>query len=228
VPDVVFARFITPDGVLLPIKYSGLSRNQLVDSFVRVLRELDHLLLNDEPITTQGGACYDGAMVPLAGMLAQYWASGHIDRYDISGPDMIHYATRPGHQEGLSEMLACLHRWNPRLVPRHLIVRMFPGTVARIGHISGHVSEGVMSRKVHALRCQGQLSSDHKRRMWDIAKDDECHWPIQINADREHYFSQHDLAAHGGEMEVDDFWKEIPLDSMRDSLLRANALLRLK
>ena len=226
--QTVFARFITTEGIAIPISESGLRSHELVDSFVRVLRELEHLLFSDEPITTQGGACYDGVMVPLSTMLVQYWQTGRVDRYDISGPDMIHYATRPEHQENLSEMLRHLHRWNPELIPSTLVTRMFPGTVARVGYIPGHISESVMNRKVQSLRINGQASSDHKRRMWEIAKEDECHWPMQIKANQDHYFSQHDLVAQGGRIVVDDFWKEIPLDTMRDTLTRANALLRLK
>ncbi len=227
-PEIVFSRFITPEGILLPIKQSGLRNSELADSFIRVLRELDHLLFNDKPITTEGGACYDGVMVPLSTMLVQYWRSGRIDRYDISGPDMIHYATRPEHQENLSEMLRFLHKWNPRLIPATIMIRMFPGTVARVGHIPGHVSESVMSRKIHALRYQGQLPSDHKKRVWEAAKDDERHWPIQIKASQVPYFSQYDLVANGGQIKVDDFWKEVPLEGMWDKLARANGLLKLK
>lgn len=226
--EVVFTRFITPDGILMPIRESGIRSQDLVDSFARVLQELDHLLFSDKPITTQGGACYDGVMIPLSTILAQYWQTGWVDRYDISGPDMIHYATRQEHQEKMSEMLGHLHQWNPRLVPPNIVIRIFPGTVARVGHIPGHVSENVMTRKIHALRYQSQLSSSHKRHVWEIAKEDERYWPMQIKASKEHYFSQHDLLINGGSLVIDDFWKNIPLNNMWETLTRANALLRLK
>jgi hypothetical protein len=226
--ETVFARFITPEGVLVPIRESGLRPQDMVDSFTRVLKELDHLLFSDEPITTQGGACYDGAMVQLTTMLVDYWRTGRVDRYDISGPDMIHYSTRRKYQDEMSEMLNYLHRWNPQLIPSSIVIRMFPGTVARVGYIPGHVSENVMTRKIHVLQYQSQLTSDHKRRAWEVAKDDEWHWPMQIKANQDHYFSQHDLLASGGSIVVDNFWKDIPLDNIRETLARANSLLRLK
>ncbi len=224
----VLSRFITPEGVMVPIRESGMRMEDLVDSFFNVLYELDHLLWSDEPIETKGGVCYEGIMVPLATMLAQYWQSGRKDRYDISGPDMITYATRPEHQKKLGEMLQYLHAWNPKLIPEHLSVRMFPGTYARIGYIKGHVSESVMRRKLHALRYQKQLNSDQKRRTWEQAKDDERLWPVDILASCEKYFSQHDLLEQQSPIVVDDFWKEISLDRMRDTLVQANALLRVK
>jgi len=187
---------------------------------------VDHLLFSDEQITTLGGICYDGVMVPLATMLCQYWQMGRIDRYDISGPDMIHYASQNGFQGDMSRMLAHLRKWNPKLVPPTIVTRMFPGTVARIGHIRNHVSEEVMTRKVQALR--SPPAGEWKKRLWEVAKEDEASWPIQVKPAQDHYFSQHDLLALGKELLVDEYWREIPLENMRETLARANSLLRLR
>lgn len=227
-PETVFRRFITPDGILIPTQEAGVRSQDLVDSFMGVLEELDSLIFSDEPIVTKGGACYDGVIVSLATMIAQYWQTGRIDRYDISGPDMIHYSSRPEHQEGLTKMLRHLRRWSTQLIPETFVVRMFPGTVARVGHIKGHDSEGVMARKVHALKYQNQLSSDEKRREWEFAKKDEHLWPMKIKPNQDAYFSQHDLLLHKSPFAVHEYWKEMSLEEMRETLARANALLRIK
>ena len=221
-------RFITPDGVAVPMREAGLSKSALVGSFTNVLRELDHLLLSDEPIVTHGGACYDGIMVQLTTMLVDYWKSGRLDRYDISGPDMIHYSTRPAYGKEASEMLRHLRQWNPKLIPANIVTQMFPGMVARVGHVPGHVSAEVMRRKVHVVRNQNLFSSDQKRRLWAVAEKDEENWPAKINSSEVHYFSQHDLAGLGGRLEVDEFWRGMSFEEMRNVLTRANALLRLK
>ena len=221
-------RFITPDGVAMPMREAGLSRGALVRSFTNVLRELDHLLLSDEPIVTQGGACYDGMMVQLTTMLVDYWKTDRIDRYDISGPDMIHYSTRPAYREEASKMLQHLRRWNPKLIPANIVTQMFPGTIARVGHVPGHISQEVMRRKIHVVRNQNLFSSDHKRRLWAEAEKDQELWPTKINSSEVHYFSQHDLASLGGELKVDEFWRDMSFEEMRNVLTRANALLRLK
>ncbi|HEY4489969.1 MAG TPA: hypothetical protein VJC12_01785 [Candidatus Paceibacterota bacterium] len=226
--SIVFSRFIDSSGVMRPIKESGIKQKDLADSFLQVLEELDKLLFSDEPLTTVGGACYDGVMVPLATMLAQYWQTGRIDRYDVSGPDMIHYATKRGHQEELSEMLCHLRKWNPKLIPEHIAIRMFPGTVARVGHIPGHVSERVISRKIDVLRNHNQDSSHFKRLRWAAAEGDKELWPTEIKPSQDYYFSQHDLVVLGGNLEVDEFWRGIPIEEMKEVLTRANALLRLK
>lgn len=223
----VFGRFITSAGVMVPIEESGLRRQDYAASFMNVLGELDHLLFSDEPLETRGGACYDGVMVPLSSMLVQYWQTGRIDRYDISGPDMINYASTREHQERLAQMLRHLRAWDKALVPETLIVRLFPGTAACVGHIPGHVSESVMYRKVGALREQ-QLSGEAKRAKWEAAKEDERLWPLQVKPSVDRYFSQHDLLEHGGRLEVDEFWKDIPLERLWETLTRANALLRIK
>lgn len=227
--QTVFARFITSEGIAIPIVESGLKPHELVKSFMNVLYELDHMLFNDEPIETQGGACYDGVIVPLSMMLAQYWQTGRIDRYDISGPDMIHYATTPEYQENLSEMLQHLHRWNPKLIPSTIVIRILPGTVARVGHIPGHISESVMKRKLEMLQINNKEEFNSRRReIRKMAVEDEDSWPIRIKANKDHYFSQHDLMTHGGRIIVDDFWKRVPLDQMWNTLVNANALLHIK
>lgn len=223
----VFARYITPDGVVRPISESGIRVHQMADSFMELLCELDKLLFSDEGIVTKGGACYDGAMVPLSCMLVQYWQTGRVDRYDISGPDMIHYATRPEHQARLSEMLGHLHRWNPRLIPKNILVHMFPGTEARVGYVRGHVSEEIMKRKAYILEHSKSLDRVRKELIWKDAKEDESKWPVQIKPSIDPYFSQHDLSSLGGEFVVDEVWREMPIAGMRDVLVRANNLLRL-
>ncbi len=225
--DDVFTCFISPEGVMKPIGQSGLTRNEYAQSFMRVLHELDHLLLKDEHIETYGGACYDGAMVPLAGMLVHYWQTGDILRSDISGPDMIHYALQKKHQAKLSEMLNHLRSWKPELIPKRFISHMFPGTYARIGHIKDHHSEAVLMRKLHILQSENKLSKEEKRLLWDDAKQDNMHWPISIEPGKTAYFSQHDLLHHGGKLVVDEFWKDVPIAEMRDVLQKANALLRI-
>ena len=224
----VFSRFITDEGALVPLQETTERPVELVDSFERVLRELDHLLFEDTPIETVGGACYDGIMVPLSTMLAGYWEHGSLERYDISGPDMIHYATRPGHQEKLSEMLSYLHLWNPKLVPRRISVRMLPGVVARVGYVRDHVSEEIMERKRDALSWEKGVNGDYKRAIYKRAGQDELLWPIKITQDKEKYFSQHDLLLQKGQFMVDTCWKSIPLESLRETLARVNTLLKVK
>jgi len=44
----------------------------------------------------------------------------------------------------------------------------------------------------------------------------------QINPKVDHYFSQYDLLASGGKFEVGGFWKDVPLDGMKDVLNKQN------
>ncbi len=224
----VFARHIGPDGIMRPAHENTLCASRVIDSFMQVLTELDHLLFSDESIETTGGYCYDGVMVPLAMMLVQYWKTGRVDRYDISGPDMIHYATTPAHQAALTEMVIHLQKWSPTLVPKNLTVQMFPGTTACVGHINGHVSQEVMQRKIRVLQSYNSMQGNEKRALWDHASCDNRLWPITIRPNVEPYFSQYDLAALNECIVVDNFWKDIPIDQLRTTLLQANGLLRIK
>lgn len=227
-PNTVFARFITPDGVMKRIRESGTKVSCLANSFMGLLKELEHLLFSDAPISTQGGTCYDGVIVQLSAMLVQYWQTGRVDRYDVSGPDMIGYSVRREYQEEISAMLAHLRQWDTRLIPKNIVIRMFPGTVARVSHVPGHISEHVMARKIRVLENQIGFTQKQKEILWDMARDDNRLWPTDIKPQKDYYFSQYDLLREGGKLVVDDFWKDIPLDGMRDALVRANNLLRIK
>ena len=224
-PEAVFMREITPEGILQPLDHRRASGRDLASSFLGLLEELDRLLFSDEPIETRGGACYDGVMVPLSAYLVQFWETGRTDRYDISGPDMLNYASSERHQARLSEMLAHCRKWRKDLVPKGIAIHMFPGTMARVGHIVGHPSEAIMRRKVRSL--QNKLGTD-KRSVQAEAQDDEKLWPIIIVPHQTPYFSQHDLVREEGVFAVDEFWKDQPLDGLQDALVRANNILRIR
>jgi hypothetical protein len=227
-PEQVFPRFITPDGVAIPIAESGLHAGDMAPSFMRVLEELELLLFSDEDIVTKGGACYEGLMGPLSVMLAQYWQTDRIDRYDISGPDMIHYSVRRPYQDALRTMLAHLRRWNPSLIPKHIAGTMLDGTQARVGYVPGHVSEHAMARKLLVLKNNKDLGAEQKRRLTDESQEDEHLWPIKVMQAETPYFSQHDLIQGGDAIQVDDFWHDVPLASMRQMLAQANHALRIR
>ena len=75
---------------------------------------------------------------------------------------------------------------------------------------------------------QNKLTNEEKRQVWLAASCDERDWPMQINAQHHPYFSQYDLVAHGGRIEVHDFWKDISLENMWSKIASANGLLKLK
>lgn len=223
----VFGRFISPDGIMVP-SHQRRNADEVVESFMNVLHELDHLLLSDEPIVTKGGSCYEGAMVQLSTMLCQYWQSGRPDRYDLSGPDMIHYSVRTEYQRELMEMLDHLRKWKPNLIPKTLAIHMYPGTAARVGHLPDHVSQEVMDRKKYALCHASTLSTLSKKSLYERAKDDEKNWPVEIRPAEAPYYSQYDLAQSSRGLEVDRYWRELPIHQMRDTLIRANNILKVR
>jgi hypothetical protein len=185
-------------------------------------------LFSDTPLRTVGGACYGGVIVPLAHMLVQYWQTGETHRYDISGPDMIHYATRKDHQHELSSMLRHLQKWDTRYVPKNITVHMPMGTVARVGHVKGHFSEEVMKRKL-LVSTDDNLDSERKKALKVEALHDESLWPFQISPAIDTYFSQHDLVSLGKNIVVDEFWRDVPLGDVHGVLARAhNKLLSRK
>lgn len=225
--EEAFPRCITADGMLRPMAGNGIRTQDMASSFISLLRELDQLIFSDDPVVTKGGACYGGVMVPLATMLVQYWQTGQTARYDISGPDMINYATSKKHRDEVTAMLAHLRKWSTALVPETIEQRILPGTTARVGHLKDHPSEEAMGRKVLMMQNGSKMSRQEKELVWAAAKDDERVWPLRIRPHIDKYFSQHDLLAMGKEFVVDEVWKGIPFSEMQKALSWTNNLLRL-
>ncbi len=223
----VFTRYISENGVMVPVAESGISRSKFASSFLSVLEELDHLLLRDEPLETRGGVCYEGVFVQLSGMLAHYWQTGEIVRCDISGPDMIHYTSGKAYRERLGALVEHIRRWKPELVPKQFLVHMFPGTVARVGYVCGHTSEEIMNRRTFIAKEGSRLTKEARRNLRDGAVHDETLWPSTIDPKARPYFSQHDLAALGKTLSVDPFWKDVPFLEMKEHLKQAQSFLRL-
>lgn len=161
--EVSFPCTITCEGIKVPFVENGKSPPRLAEEFLRMLGELKALLAGDMPKVLHGGPCYEGAMVPLVHMLTDYWQTGETVRFDISGPDMIHYAQKVSHAEKLSMLLAHLRKWKPSLVPKNITIHMSLGTVARVGYVRGHVSEEIMRRKLMLVRDGDTLTSEQKK-----------------------------------------------------------------
>lgn len=221
----VFTRQISPEGVMTPWQDVTTRPEDVARSCMNVLEELDKLLFSDEVFVPKGGICYGGVLVPLIHMLSDYWRTGETHRYDISGPDMIHYSTRKEHQVALTKLLSHLRGLSQSVIPKNLTVHMPLGTVARVGHVAGHASEAVMRRRMVALRDSCTLDSVAKRNLKEAAMSDESLWPSQISPAATPYFSQHDLLTLGQTISVDEFWKEMPLGDMTEAFSRAKNLL---
>ncbi len=225
--DDIFTRRITAEGVLVPFFAGSESAVEIVDSVMSVLLELDTLLLTDDEIETKGGICFGGVIVQLLGMLVQFWKTGHTDRCDISGPDMINYSSSVKFQQKLSVLLSYLHGWNPELIPKNITIRMYDGTTARVGSLVGHVSEGVMNRKEFVLTNYDKLQSGNKKQLRSDSVSDESLWPIRIKSKTDCYFSQHDLLKLNFDFVVNDYWKGLPIDLIKKDLIQANAWLQI-
>lgn len=161
----------------------------------------------------------------MAVILADYWKTGRNERYDISGPDMIGYSTTPKYHAELAGILEHVRKQFPSLVPRHVIVRMSPGTVARVGCVKGHVSEKIVRERIALLL--PHTDKDKKKELRKALAESHCHWPLCVDQTTDAYFSQHDLLSLGGEMFVPDHFRSMPLGEMEAELVRVkNIILR--
>ena len=240
IPERMFQRYIFPCGAtvaLSPDKNSRtftaiagdmsahIARGDLAASFANVLSELETLLTKDCVGALSGGACYQGSAYAHAlATLAQYWKTGECLEYDISGPDMIHYAMSEEYRATLSGILEHIRMQFPALVPKHTVIRMVPGTVARVGCVKGHISEEITEERL-ALLSQ-QTSGEEKKALRERAREKHGLWPITIRPAEDSYFSQHDLTDMDSSMFVPERFRKMSFADMETELVRLKNILR--
>lgn len=240
IPERMFQRYIFPCGAtvaLFPDKNRRtftanagdmsmhIARGDIATSFANVLSELETLLTRDCVGALSGGACYRGSAYAHAlATLAHYWKTGECLEYDISGPDMIHYAMSEEYRATLSGILEHVRLQFPALVPKHTVIRMVPGTAARVGCVKGHISEEIMEERL-ALLSQ-QTNGEEKKMLREHARERHTLWPIQIHPAEDPYFSQHDLGEIGGAMFVPERFRMMSFGDMETELVRLKNILR--
>ncbi len=234
-PKKYFPRHISCDGVMMPVR-EYLSADGIAHSALSVIEELSALLLSDEIGELRGGFAYGGPVVHMICALCQYWKTGSIKRYDVSGPDMIRYAVTAEHQGNLSSLLVELHRAFPSLVPEKFSVTMPAGTVFRVGQLTdGHPSAGVSDlhdtlleqQAIRRGRANGtRLSETAYGELRKKAIEVEQEWPLNIEAPRDAYFSQHDLCRMGARITVPEQFRSMTFAEIAERRVRLKNILR--
>ncbi len=240
IPDEIFTRYIFPDGTAVKLHPNKdntiftaskkgsvvcLRRMDLAESFRYVLSELEMLLHTDYTGLLVGGACYQGsAIAQLSVVLVQYWKTGSLVRYDISGPDMIHYATSAAYQEKLNKLMRHIAKQFPELVPKSMLIRMPVGTFARVGYLKDHVSKEILENRIEILS-QG-IQNESKKMLRDKLKENHHLWPLCVEQGSDAYFSQHDLVSQGGKIVVPEYFRTMPFGKIESELGRLKNILR--
>lgn len=235
-PKSHFPRCIDKNGVMIPyFPREGFSAEKIANSCIEVFAELEHLLFSEDEIVTSGGVVHGFPLVPVIASLCGYWASGSVTRYDVSGPDMIHYATTTKYQESLSLLLNDLHRNFPALVPKKFDVYMPNGVIFRTGNRMTDQSGAddrldvlcdqiLNQQQIRRGKSEGERLSDVE---YEVIKDAarRLHHikPFNINSAVDCYHSQHD----DGIVIVPQMFVNMPLSQIEERALRLKSILRI-
>jgi len=233
-PKLHFPRQINSEGIMTPQEHlTKISPCKIVDETLNVLRELEHLLFSDQEIELKGGITYGGPIIQVINALCDYWNGAGNIRYDISGPDMIHYATTREYQISLSTLLDNLHKNFPSLVPKSFVVYMPMGTVFRVGNykkepnvpdmeMEGLCNQILSQQQIRRGKAIGkQLSDEDFKNMKNRAVALHATKPFFINPSVDSYHSQHD-----GDVQVSEEFLNIPLCEVEARLLKLKNVLK--
>lgn len=137
--------------------------------------------------------------------------------------ERIPNATAPLYRDTLAGILQHVRAEFPALVPKHTLIRMIPGAIARVGCVKGHISEEIMEKRV-AILCP-TISGDKKRILRDHLHATRDAWPLEIKPAEDSYFSQHDLCADPGVLFVPEQFREMSFADMETNLVRLKNII---
>jgi len=234
-------RYILPCGCMVPLERLGsesleakcshnrasVLQKDLAESALSTLKELRRLVFDPGDYIPKGGVVYSFELVVASFYLWLFWKFGDKPTYQLSGPDMIGYATKPAFISGVEKVLKVLGEHAPRLVPEKIDAFVVPATFFRFGYPSNlEVSERVMAahetvRKLQALKREWRNvdvireSLNHSvRNAIEIIERDGQKWNLFHDPSKDAFYSQHDMLKNGACMKVMEGYLDIPFGTM--------------
>jgi hypothetical protein len=199
----------------------------LAESAISTLRELKRLVLDPVDYEPLGGFLYSFELVVASFYLWSYWKFGDKAVYELSGPDMIGYATKPEFARKISEVLSLVGKYLPRLTPSQIEAKIVPTTFFRFGYPANcPVSRTVMIahdtvRKIQdikrSLKNEPELEEGMKQALkvtLQILQENSKAWDLFHDPARDAFYSQHDLKAAGTNMQILEGFMDIPFHIM--------------
>ncbi|MCX6703753.1 MAG: hypothetical protein NTV02_03655 [Candidatus Zambryskibacteria bacterium] len=237
-------RFVLPCGCMVEIKSRFSARyaecvhsrveikpNTLRESAINTLEELKKLVLDPSGYTPCGGVVYSFELVVACYYLWCHWKFGDKAVYQLSGPDMIGYATKPDFIRKVGDVLRSIGDHAPQLVPGHVDAKIVPATFMRFGYVKGDsVSESVMNAHCKVVELQ-ERKRQNKGSVEVVREADAVlkevipiidqygsSWDLFHDPAKDAFYSQHDMARTGGRVRVMDGFLDVSFRTMGEIL----------
>ncbi len=204
----------------------------LGESAINTLEELRRLVLDPSGYIPRGGVVYSFELVVTCYYLWCYWKFGDKTIYQLSGPDMIGYATKPDFIRRVTAVLRLVGDHAPQLVPRHVDVKIVPATYMRFGYVEGDsgVSKKVMDAHYEVFTLQERKRQNRGsvqvineadavlREVIPIIDQYGSSWDLFHNPAKDAFYSQHDMAQTGGRVKIMDGFLDVSFQAMGEIL----------
>ncbi len=240
----LLGRYVLPCGCMVKLESHGsfftakcvhnearVNLKDLAASAMGTLAELEKLVWNPHGYEPKGGPLYTFELVVASFYLWAYWQFGDKTIYELSGPDMIGYATKPDFIQNIRKVLELIGRHAPDLVPKRIEAKIVPVTLFRFGYPQQcEISRSVMHaheaiRDIQTVKRRSLHSPDiHNacdaalRGILPIVREHGKKWDLYHDPATDAFFSQHDLEVMGGEMQICDGYLDVPFSTMRKFL----------
>lgn len=236
-----FGRYILPCGCMVPLNKCGdvyqarcdhdrVSVNQLnlAESAIKTLEELKRLVLDPVGYTPLGGVLYSFELVVATYYLWSYWKFGDKVVYELSGPDMIGYATKEKFISRVEKVMMVVGAHMPAdLCPQKIEAKIIPATFFRFGYPTS-LTKAHLVMASHDIVAKIQ---DMKRKYkifpnivdyldkaligpLSILENNVKYWDLFHQTNKDVFYSQHDMLAEKSRMKVLDGFLDISFKEM--------------
>src|SRR3989344_2307859 len=240
----LLGRYVFPCGCMVPLYKSEsgfrtrckhnvieIPQSKLAESAVSTLEELERLVFDPFGYEAKGGVIYSLELVVASFYLWAYWKFGDKTVYELSGPDMSGYATKPDFIRRIFKVLELLERELPSLVPKRIEAKIVPAIYFRFGYPNTcKISEKVM--RAHQAVYEIQKLKHRSKDIPDIsnALEDSLRgilpvidrngkdWDLYHKPDKDAFYSQHDMVKSGARMVVQEEFLDLPFKTLGNIL----------
>lgn len=234
-------RYVLPCGCMVPLHGSGgvyhakcmhnhhtIKQSELASSAIETLKEIKNLVWNPIGYQPKGGVLYSFELVVSSFYLWSFWKFGDRTIYELSGPDMIGYATKAPFISRVEKVLKLISKYIPEnLMPKTFEAKIVPTTLFLFGYPDNHEVAKKVSASHETIRIGQKL-----KRQWkeideitkplnstlasaiEIIEKHRSSWDLFHNPSKDAFYSQHDMMASGARMVIQEDYLGMPFSMM--------------
>lgn len=217
------------------------SPEELGQLTMRLMHELRGLVLNPSQTVRQGGATPKLELFVILSALVAFWETGQQEMFELSGPDMIHYAFKTQFLDTIERIWDRIVEHAPKdaEIPSMFTMNIVPTAEFRFGHL-----EGDSAGKELIELCLKATAAPAKKKLKQLSRAEAIaaiastngdlarirdlleRWDILYDIHRDSFFSHHDLLASGRRLVVPEEFLDMSFSEIGQKIHKLRSLLR--